>query len=576
MVFKSMSKIFTRGAVAVTLCCGTLFMAEEPARAEGAGMFSRESSFAEVRVDLQAGTFLDPLPFDQAFLIVGRVPASTEAVEIRLSEFLEEPVVLNEQELRQFESKLRIYLAGATAGDPLETTASSLDRQRLHQKANALLIEQVQTEGGLRPLRQIWHYLPPWNWENWGDLFHSRRRAVAAPGTIFDPNGAGLETSLATIPSLAESIVREARSAQVVTFSPSRPSRPPVRWNRLGEAGGRGERMGASETEPLGDWNRLEHIRTLTGRPDEDLFSGSGRAQQGGGKVGGWVSFRVLVQPLEAERYYRFDFLLERKLAQTELDAFVAGARRRGNEILEKAAVGRFSSSDGQHLLTALMESLQGVVGNSGFKAGGTVFDRQFPHSSMHAEMVRLAKDWRGTAEDGEGVELLETRLKEMVRQHTLVRETRIGASTADNDYVSGDIGLIYAPRIGEPAVYIGANFYLRPVNKGVPLSQKGGWLRRFAFSAGLTLNSIEDRRGIRSNLYFNQALVLGAGYRISQYWRIGGGGLVFRERDPDSYPLTSKKRLALTPYVALTFDADTGRQLKGIGGLFDFLKGGR
>jgi len=113
-------------------------------------------------------------------------------------------------------------------------------------------------------------------------------------------------------------------------------------------------------------------------------------------------------------------------------------------------------------------------------------------------------------------------------------------------------------------------------VNKGVPLSQKGGWLRRFAFSAGLTLNSIEDRRGIRSDLFFNQALVLGAGYRISQYWRVGGGSLVFRERDPDSYPLTSKKRTALTPYVGLTFDADTGQQLKGIGGLFDFLKGGR
>jgi len=107
-------------------------------------------------------------------------------------------------------------------------------------------------------------------------------------------------------------------------------------------------------------------------------------------------------------------------------------------------------------------------------------------------------------------------------------------------------------------------------------LRQKGGVLRRLAFTVGLTLNSIEDRRGIRSDLYFNQALVLGAGYRISQDWRVAGGGLVFRERDPDSYPLTSRTRTALTPYVALAFDADIGQQLKGIGGLFDFLKGGR
>ena len=83
MVFKFMSKEFARGAVAVALWCGTL-MAAEPARAEEAGMFPDESSFAAVRVDLQAGTFLDPLPFDQAFLIVGRVPVSTETVEIRL------------------------------------------------------------------------------------------------------------------------------------------------------------------------------------------------------------------------------------------------------------------------------------------------------------------------------------------------------------------------------------------------------------------------------------------------------------------------------------------------------------
>ncbi len=111
---------------------------------------------------------------------------------------------------------------------------------------------------------------------------------------------------------------------------------------------------------------------------------------------------------------------------------------------------------------------------------------------------------------------------------------------------------------------------------KSVPLRQKGGVLRRLAFTVGLTLNSIEDSRGIRSDLYFNQALVLGAGFRISQNWRVGGGGLVFRERDPDSYPLTRKKRTALTPYVALAFDADIGQQLKGIGGLFDFLKGGK
>ena len=577
MVFKSMSKGLARGAVA--LCCGTLLMAAEPARAEEAGMFSDESSFAAVRVDLQAGTFLDPLPFDQAFLIVGRVPVLTQAVEIRLSEFLEAPVALSEQELQRFESKLRTYLVAATARDSLGTTASSLDTQRLRHKANALLIEQVQAEGALRPLRQIWHYVTPWNWKNWGDLFRGRMQAVVAPGTIFDLSEAGedtqeLEARLATTPSLAGSIAREARSAQVVAFSPSRTPRPPVRWNRLGEVGGGPEGKSASGAEPLRSWNQLERIRALTGAPDEGLFSGSGRDPQGGGEEAGWRPFRVLIQPLEAERYYRFDFLLERKLTETERDAFVAGTRRRADRALEKTGTVSYLPLEG--LRAALTEGLQGVVDSDWLEASGMVFDGESPHSSAPAEMIRLAEDWPEAAEGGEAAELLEIRLEDLVRQQTLVRDTGMGASTAHNNYVSGDIGLLYAPRIGETAAYVGANFYLRPVNKGVPLRQKGGVLRRLAFTVGLTLNSIEDSRGIRSDLYFNQALVLGAGYRISQGWRVGGGGVVFRERDPGSYPLTRKKRTAMTPYVALAFDADIGQQLKGIGGLFDFLKGGR
>ena len=553
-------------------------MAVGPARAEEVGMFSDESSFAAVRVDLQAGTFLDPLPFDQAFLIVGRVPESTEAVEVRLSEFLEAPVALSEQELQRFESRLRAYLADTAEPDSLETTPSSPDIQRLRKKMNELLIEQVQAEG---PLRKIWHYVPPWNWENWGDLFDGRMQAVVAPGTIFDLSEEGdrtqeLEGRLTTTYSLAAAMAREAVSAKVVAFSPSRTTRAPVRWNRLGEVSGAPEGKSASGADPAAGWNRLERIRALTGAPVEDPFSGSGLAQQDGGKEARWRPFRVLIQPLEAERYYSFEFLLERRLTEAELDAFVDGARRRADRVLEKAGTGSLLRPDGQRLRTALTESLQSVVGSDRFKAPGTVFDRETPYPSVHAEMVRLAEDWRGADEGGEVAESLEIKLEDMVRQQNLVREISIGASTANNDYVGGDIGMLYAATIGETVAYVGVNFYLRPVNKSVPLRQKGGFLRRFSLTAGLTLNSIEDRRGIRSDLYFNQALVLGAGYRISQYWRVGGGGLVFRERDPGSYPLTRKKRTAVTPYLALAFDVDIGQQLKGIGGLFDFLKGGR
>jgi len=424
-------------------------------------------------------------------------------------------------------------------------------------------------------LQQLWHYAAPWNWENWGELFRDKVQVVVAPGTVFDL-GEGVNTvslDADTAPSLAEYMVREARTAQVATLSPSRASRLPVRWNRLTQEGVRIAAEGGARAESAGKWNQLERIRAMTGSAEENPFSGTGRSLRGSGGEG--RSFRVLIEPLEAERYYRFDFALKRKLTQSEIDAFVAGAKWRAGGVLEDAGRGTLLSADGQRLRAVLNESLERVVDGEDLQGPGAVFDGNASYESVHAEMVRLAAAWSDGDDDEEVADIVEGRLAEMVSQQSLVRETGVEASTTDNDYVSADIGVLYAPTIGETAAYIGANFYLRPVNKSVPLRQRGG-LRRLAFTVGLTLNSIEDRRGIRSDLYFNQALVLGVGYRISEYWRLSGGGLVFRERDPDTYPLTSNKRTAMTPYIALTFDVDAGRHLKGIGGLFDFLKGGR
>ena len=563
MFFKNRSKGLAKG-VAV-LYCGTMIAAAEPSWAEEVGS-SGESSFPVVRVDLQAGTFMDPLPFDQAFLIVGQVPVPTEAVEVRLSEYLEAPVTLNEQQLRRFESKMRQYLVTDTEQD---SQTGGLDAERVRLKAKALLLEQVQSEGSLQPLRRIWRSVTPWNW---GDRSRGRMQAVLAPGTMFDHSqGAGL----ATTRELFGSIAREARSAQVVTFSSSRTPRPVVRWKRMDQVAGRTQGNSTSEADPLVNWNQLERIRAMRGAPDEDFFSDSGRGGQPVGEETGWRTFRMLIQPLEAQRYYHFDFVLERKLIEDELDAFVADARRQSDGLLQ-AGTGSLSHADGEQLRALLMESLQRVAGRNALKQAAPVFDSDVSSASVHQEMSRLADDWRQAAEDEGADEPLKIRLENLVRQQMLVLKTSMGASTVDNDYVSGDVGVLYAARIGARSAYIGTNFYLRPLNKNVPLRLKGGALRRSAITVGLTFNSLEDSRRIRSDLYYNSALMLGAGYRISQYWRIGGGGLVFRERDPDSYPLTNKRRTALTPYVALSFDADLGHQLKGIGGLFDFLKGDR
>ncbi|MFN7962591.1 MAG: hypothetical protein U0002_15080 [Thermoanaerobaculia bacterium] len=136
--------------------------------------------------------------------------------------------------------------------------------------------------------------------------------------------------------------------------------------------------------------------------------------------------------------------------------------------------------------------------------------------------------------------------------------------------YLSIDTGLTYAPGIDEIVPYLGANIYLHPVNRNVPLSQKGGFARRFAFNLGLTLSSIEDRnagRQTRTDLFSSQSLLLGAGFRVTETLRLGFGGLIFQRADKN--PLVKNQELAVTPYLTLSFDVDVARSLQGLTALF-------
>ena len=106
---------------------------------------------------------------------------------------------------------------------------------------------------------------------------------------------------------------------------------------------------------------------------------------------------------------------------------------------------------------------------------------------------------------------------------------------TAQKNYVSADAGLLYAGDIGIGALYVGSNIYFRPVNKDAPLSEVSSIGRRLALTVGLTLSSVADENNrTRSDLFWNQSLVLGAGYRFTSSVRGGGGALVFRESDPN------------------------------------------
>src|SRR4029453_4974799 len=142
---------------------------------------------------------------------------------------------------------------------------------------------------------------------------------------------------------------------------------------------------------------------------------------------------------------------------------------------------------------------------------------------------------------------------------------TTADGRTAQKNYVSADAGLLYAGDIGIGALYVGSNIYFRPVNKDAPLSEVSSLGRRLAVTIGLTLSSIADHNNrTRSNLFWHQSLVLGAGYRITSSIRGGGGALVFRASDPN--PLITGTSPAGPGYSSFSFDLDVAQGLAAWG----------
>ena len=128
-------------------------------------------------------------------------------------------------------------------------------------------------------------------------------------------------------------------------------------------------------------------------------------------------------------------------------------------------------------------------------------------------------------------------------------------------NYVSLDVGTLYAGDLGIGALYVGTNIYFRPVNKDASLSAVSSLGRRLALTVGLTISSVADENNrTRSDLFWNQSLVLGAGYRITSSLRGGAGALVFRQADPN--PLVTNQTAAVTWYASFSVDLDV---MKGL-----------
>jgi hypothetical protein len=138
--------------------------------------------------------------------------------------------------------------------------------------------------------------------------------------------------------------------------------------------------------------------------------------------------------------------------------------------------------------------------------------------------------------------------------------------ATTQSNYISADAGLVFAPQLSKGVSYVGMNFYFRPVNKDADLSQFGSFSRRFAVTLGLTVQSIADGGGgtlqTRQDLFGNQSLILGGGLRVTNSFRLATGAVVFQKKDRN--PLVSKYSLATTYYFSVSFDLNVAKAFKG------------
>lgn len=159
-------------------------------------------------------------------------------------------------------------------------------------------------------------------------------------------------------------------------------------------------------------------------------------------------------------------------------------------------------------------------------------------HESRRALLQRAARSLRVAAEND--VSLVGTSISNF--------ETRA------RQYVTADLGVAYAPGLGEAAPYFGANFYLGALNKRVPITFTRRELDRWALTIGVTATSLA-RKNVRDDLFSSYSLLLGAGRRMTDAVRLTGGAVVYRDRDDN--PLVDDTSPALSPFVSLSFDFD-------------------
>lgn len=121
---------------------------------------------------------------------------------------------------------------------------------------------------------------------------------------------------------------------------------------------------------------------------------------------------------------------------------------------------------------------------------------------------------------------------------------------------------------VSDLAPYLGFEVDFRSINKNIPMSlvyNKSVWYY-LSFSAGLTLTSLAIPNK-RTDLFGNQNIYTGLGFRLNNSLRITAGTVWFKTVNTD--PLQTNQPLGFSPYVGLSLDLDLQSLFGGISKLF-------
>ncbi|MDB5137100.1 MAG: hypothetical protein JWP37_3703 [Mucilaginibacter sp.] len=141
--------------------------------------------------------------------------------------------------------------------------------------------------------------------------------------------------------------------------------------------------------------------------------------------------------------------------------------------------------------------------------------------------------------------------------------------NTSASFYVSGDLGIAAVPQFSKAVPYLGTNIYFRPVNKDITLAgspddsfgDKFG--RRFSLMFGLSIATLA-KTNYRTDLFGGSYnLVTGAGFRITDYFRLNTGAIWYQKLNDN--PLNSNSYIQPAFFVSFSIDLDVKTALDSL-----------